>query len=224
MSNTIKMVVLDMAGTTINEDNIVYKTLHKAVEAQGIEVDLSTVLKICAGKEKHKAIIDLLKNLGIENVDSKVVFENFKKNLEEAYDLYEIKPIDGVEAFFSELKNRGVIVVLNTGYDSKTANKLLSKLNWSVGNQIDALITADDVVTGRPSAEMINLAMEIFSISNSKNVLKAGDSAIDIEEGKSANCGLTVGVLSGAQSKEELAKASPNYIFQNVTQIIKLFV
>jgi phosphonatase-like hydrolase len=224
MSNTIKMVVLDMAGTTINEDNIVYKTLHKAVEAQGIEVDLSTVLKICAGKEKHKAIIDLLKNLGIENVDSKVVFENFKKNLEEAYDLYEIKPIDGVEAFFEELKNRGVIVVLNTGYDSKTANKLLSKLNWSVGNQIDALITADDVVTGRPSAEMINLAMEIFSISNSKNVLKAGDSAIDIEEGKSANCGLTVGVLSGAQSKEELAKASPNYIFQNVTQIIKLFV
>lgn len=224
MSNTIKMVVLDMAGTTINEDNIVYKTLHKAVKTQGIEVDLSTVLKICAGKEKHKAIIDLLKYLGIENIDSKVVFENFKKNLEEAYDLYEIKPIDGVEAFFAELKNRGVIVVLNTGYDSKTANKLLSKLNWSVGNQIDALITADDVVTGRPSAEMINLAMEFFSISNSKNVLKAGDSAIDIEEGKSANCGLTVGVLSGAQNEEELAKASPNYIFQNVTQIINLFV
>jgi phosphonatase-like hydrolase len=224
MSNTIKMVVLDMAGTTINEDNIVYKTLHKAVGKQGIEVDLSTVLKICAGKEKHKAIIDLLENLGIEDVDSKVVFENFKKNLEEAYDLYEIKPVDGVEAFFAELKRKGVIVVLNTGYDSKTANKLLSKLNWSVGNQIDALITADDVVTGRPSAEMINLAMEIFSISNSKNVLKAGDSAIDIEEGKSANCGLTVGVLSGAQNEEELAKASPNYIFQNVTQIINLFV
>ena len=142
MNNTIKMVVLDMAGTTINEDNIVYKTLHKAVEAQGIKVDLSTVLKICAGKEKHKAIIDLLKNLEIENVDSNVVFENFKTNLNDAYDFFEIKPIDGVEAFFTELKSKGVKVVLNTGYDSKTANKLISKLNWSVGNQIDALITA----------------------------------------------------------------------------------
>lgn len=224
MSNTIKMVVLDMAGTTINEDNIVYKTLHKAVEAQGVKVDLSTVLKICAGKEKHKAIIDLLKNLEIENVDSNVVFENFKTNLNDAYDFFEIKPIDGVEAFFTELKNKGVKVVLNTGYDSKTANKLISKLNWSVGNQIDALITADDVVSGRPSAEMIHLAMEIFSINNPENVLKAGDSVIDIEEGKNANCGLTIGVLSGAQNKEELAKANPNYIFQNVTQIIELFV
>lgn len=224
MNNTIKMVVLDMAGTTINEDNIVYKTLHKAVETQGVKVDLSTVLKICAGKEKHKAIIDLLKNLEIENVDSNVVFENFKTNLNDAYDFFEIKPIDGVEAFFTELKNKGVKVVLNTGYDSKTANKLISKLNWSVGNQIDALITADDVVSGRPSAEMIHLAMEIFSISNPENVLKAGDSVIDIEEGKNANCGLTVGVLSGAQNKEELAKANPNYIFQNVTQIIELFV
>lgn len=224
MNNTIKMVVLDMAGTTINEDNIVYKTLHKAVEAQGIKVDLSTVLKICAGKEKHKAIIDLLKNLEIENVDSNVVFENFKTNLNDAYDFFEIKPIDGVEAFFTELKSKGVKVVLNTGYDSKTANKLISKLNWSVGNQIDALITADDVVSGRPSAEMIHLAMEIFSINNPKNVLKAGDSVIDIEEGKNANCGLTIGVLSGAQNKEELAKANPNYIFQNVTQIIELFV
>lgn len=223
MNNTIKMVVLDMAGTTINEDNIVYKTLHKAVEAQGVKVDLSTVLKICAGKEKHKAIIDLLKNLGIENVDSNVVFENFKTNLNIAYDVFEIKPIDGVEAFFTELKSKGVKVVLNTGYDSKTANKLISKLNWTVGNQIDALITADDVVSGRPSAEMIHLAMEIFSINNPKNVLKAGDSVIDIEEGKNANCGLTIGVLSGAQNKEELAKANPNYIFQNVTQIIELF-
>ena len=27
----IKLVVFDMAGTTINEDNVVYKTLQKAV-------------------------------------------------------------------------------------------------------------------------------------------------------------------------------------------------
>ena len=98
-----------------------------------------------------------------------------------------------------------VKVVLNTGYDHKTAKSLLNKLGWVPGEQIDALITADDVVKGRPSSEMIDKAMEMFKISESENVLKAGDSVIDIEEGKNANCGWTIGVLTGAQTREQLA-------------------
>lgn len=218
------MVVFDMAGTTINENNIVYKTLHKSIINQGISVDLNTVLNVCAGKEKHKAITDLLDFLEISNIDSNLVFENFKEALEIAYDQEEIKAIDGVEELFLKLKSKEIIIVLNTGYDSKTANKLLSKLNWSVGNQIDALITADDVKTGRPSAEMINLAMKMFNIENSIHVLKAGDSSIDIKEGKNANCGVTVGVLSGAQNKQELEKANPDFIFNDITQVARFFM
>lgn len=224
MQQAIKMVVLDMAGTTVDEDNIVYKTLLKAVQAHGVEVDLGTVLQLCAGKEKHAAIIDLFAHLSVKDVDTKAVFNSFKKLLEVAYDTHSVYPIEGVEALFAELKSKKIIVVLNTGYDAKTANKLLSKLQWSVGNQIDSLITADDVENGRPSAEMIQLAMNQFSITNPKEVLKAGDSIIDIQEGKNANCGLTIGVLSGAQTQHDLEKANPDFIFEKVTQITRLFV
>ncbi|OOV26907.1 HAD family hydrolase [Flavobacterium sp. LM5] len=220
----IKLAVLDMAGTTVDEDNVVYKTLRNSVVKYGIEVDLETVLKYGAGKEKLKAITDVLEFLNQPTDKATTIFEDFSIALKNAYEELEVKPIVGVTEFLDELRAKNIIVVLNTGYNSKTANQLLEKLGWKKGVQYDALITADDVVNGRPSPEMILKAMELFDIKDSKSVLKAGDSAIDIEEGKNANCGITIGVLSGAQTKEELEEANPDYIFDNITQISSLFV
>jgi phosphoglycolate phosphatase-like HAD superfamily hydrolase len=41
---------------------------------------------------------------------------------------------------------------------------------------------------------------------------------IDIEEGKNAGCGLTIAVLSGAQNREELEKAEPDYILNTISE------
>ncbi|GGE97732.1 phosphonatase-like hydrolase [Chishuiella changwenlii] len=218
----IKMVVLDMAGTTINENNLVYKTVQKAINEEGFNVSLQDVLVHGAGKEKHKAITDILtSSTNLENITdiANKAFTNFKILLEKAYDECEITTFNGMERFFSILREHNIKIVLNTGYDSKTANKLLKKLNWKVNNQIDALITADDVENGRPFPDMIEMAMQKFDITNASYVLKAGDSEIDILEGKNAKCGITVGVLSGAQNEEQLKVAKPDYILNDVTEL-----
>jgi len=215
----IQLAVFDMAGTTVNEDNVVYKTVRAALAKYGVVVTLDTVLEFGAGKEKFKAIADILAETRTQNVDSNAVFEDFKGMLEEAYANLNVTTYDGVEELFQTLKSKEVKVVLNTGYDRKTAQSLLDKLGWVAGNQIDAVITADDVVTGRPSSEMIDKAMEMFGITESENVLKAGDSAIDIEEGKNANCGWTVGVLTGAQTREQLATAEPSMILDSLANL-----
>lgn len=100
-----------------------------------------------------------------------------------------------------------------------TAGTLLQQVDWKVGHEIDALVTAGDVVNGRPSPDMIRKAMELLSISNPEAVLKAGDSDIDIEEGKNAGCGITVGVLSGAQTREQLQLANPDYILESLAEV-----
>ncbi|RWW91753.1 phosphonatase-like hydrolase [Flavobacterium cerinum] len=218
----IKMVVLDMAGTTVNEDNLVYKTVQKVINQEGFEITLEDVLKHGAGKEKHKAITDVLTACTDEkDIDTVAdrVFVKFKVALEKAYNESDINAFEGMEAFFEQLRDRGVKIILNTGYDLKTANKLMNKLNWQVGIQVDALITSDDVVNGRPHPDMIKMAMAQFGINDPSHVLKAGDSEIDIIEGKNSGCGLTVGVLSGAQNREQLETAHPDYILQNVTEL-----
>lgn len=218
----IKLAVFDMAGTTVNEDNVVYKTVRKALARSGVEVALDTVLEFGAGKEKFKAISDILEEKQTNGVDAKAVFEDFKVLLKEAYENLEVTSYDGVEELFGILKAHGVKVVLNTGYDRKTAQSLLDKLGWVVGLQIDGLITADDVEQGRPSSEMIDKAMEMFRITDSGQVLKAGDSVIDIEEGKNANCGITVGVLTGAQTREQLETADPTMVLDSLSELAKV--
>jgi phosphonatase-like hydrolase len=218
--NEIEMVVFDMAGTTINEQNIVYKSLHKSINKFGIDVSLELVLSIGAGKEKYQAIKDILAYLNIiDSEKSKLIFQDFKKLLDREYLTSTVVPVEGVETVLFNLKKGGIKIVLNTGYSSKVANTLLDKLNWKIGEQYDALITADDVERGRPFPDMIQKAMQLFGIVNASKVLKAGDSAIDIEEGKNANCGITIGVLSGAQTRLQLEEAKPDYILDSLASL-----
>lgn len=214
----IELLVLDMAGTTINEDNVVYKTLMSAVNDYGYQVSLEKVLSSCAGMEKLEAISNLLKEIGGKEEEAPAIFENFSDQLKEAYRNLNVQPIDGVENFLIKMRSGNKKIVLNTGYTSEIAQQLLDKLGWKENVHYDALITADDVSESRPSPEMIHLAMKKFNILEPERVLKAGDSVIDIEEGKNAGCGLTIAVLSGAQSKNELEKSNPDYIFNTISE------
>lgn len=230
--DSIQLCVFDMAGTTVDEKNLVYKTLQQAIQpviaSHGLKVSLETVLEHGAGKEKHQAIVDTLRaitlDIGIVDIHTLAnkAFQAFQPMLTQAYRDHSMRPVDGVEDLFTELRERGVFVVLNTGYSRVTAESIFKRLDWTTGETVDALITADDVSSGRPAPDMINLAMRQFGINHPECVLKAGDSAIDIEEGKNANCGVTVGVLTGAQTREQIAQAEPDIIVDNLSDILSL--
>ena len=52
----IELVVFDMAGTTVDEDNVVYKTVRAAINAAGYQFTQDQVQAAGAGKEKSQAI------------------------------------------------------------------------------------------------------------------------------------------------------------------------
>lgn len=224
MKKKISMVVFDMAGTTINENNIVYKLLHQVLIDDGYDCSLDLVLAIGAGKEKKAALKDILIELGVfapDNIAERLHLI-FNDKLATIYTTAPIVSMDGAEELFAQLKLMGIKVVLNTGYDSKTAHFLLQKLHWEIGNHIDGLITATDVLHGRPSPDMIFLAMQQLHIDDSSFVMKIGDSIVDIEEGKNAQCGLTIGITTGAQDKQMLQLANPDYIIHHLQDILLL--
>jgi len=220
----IKMVVFDMAGTTVDENNVVYKTLQKVINHAGFTVTLAQVLAVGAGKEKLTAIRDILA-LDISVHTAEVVneiYEDFVSELEIAYNSFELKPQPGAEELFAALKAKNILVVLNTGYNKATANAILQKLGWQAGVQIDGLITATDVANNRPQPDMILLAMQKFSITNAGDVIKVGDSAIDIEEGKNAGCSLSIGITTGAHTYGQLQAAKPDYILLHLLELLPL--
>ena len=93
------MIVFDMAGTTIDEDNLVYKTLHKAIAETGVVLSLEEVLSIGAGKEKLNAIKDILAVFGntAQQVQADEIFTHFLTYLEDAYNQNDVKPTKNAE-------------------------------------------------------------------------------------------------------------------------------
>lgn len=218
------MVVFDMAGTTVDENNVVYKILQKVINDAGFNFSLEQVLAAGAGKEKLTAIKDIIALEGIMANDTiaNKIYNSFVAELATAYNSFELKPQPGAEETFDALRVKNILVVLNTGYDEKTAVNILEKLRWETGKQIDGLITASDVQNNRPNPDMILLAMEKFGISNASEVVKVGDSIIDIEEGKNAGCALSIGITTGAHTYEQLASANPTSIINNLSELLPL--
>ncbi len=218
----ISMVVFDMAGTTVDEGNVVYRTLHKAIEKFCPAISFKDVLLWGAGKEKLQAIKETLmgtnNNLSDENIQ--IIFQDFLQLLEKEYEHLMVIPTSNTERLFSELRKMGVLVVLNTGYNQVTAYSLIKKLNWQEGVHYDLLVTASDVKKNRPNPDMILYAMDKLNIQDADTVIKVGDSTIDIEEGRNAGCKYNIGVTTGAHTKAQLKTVNPNFIFDNIYDLM----
>jgi len=220
----IQCIVFDMAGTTVNEDNIVYKTLQAALNHYNVPVNLNHVLLYGAGKEKFQAIKDIISNssYSLDEMVQLEVFNYFLAQLDIAYSDFDVTPMTGAEQVFAILKQSGIKVVLNTGYNRSTAENLLKKLGWTEGQQIDLLVTASDVLHNRPMPDMILYAKDKLQIAHTKQMVKIGDSCIDIEEGKNAGCLLNIGITTGAQTETQLMEAKPEYIIHSLNSLLEI--
>ncbi len=220
----IELVVFDMAGTTVDEGNVVYQTLHGAIVAAGFACPLDRVLAHGVGKEKRQSIRDVLAADGraVSPRQLEEIHRKFLGMLTEAYASLDIKPQPNATAVFEALKERGIAVALNTGYDQTTAASLLGRLGWSVGREIDALVTASQVRNCRPLPDMIRLAQARLEISDPRAVAKVGDTTFDIDEGRNAGCGLCIAVTTGAHTRAQLARAKPDAIIDGLEELLEL--
>jgi len=115
------------------------------------------------------------------------------------------------------LRRSGIKVALDTGYPPDIQQGLVKFLG--LGPAVDSYISSYEVAEGRPYPYMIHKLMERTGVMDCRNVVKVGDSVRDIEMGRNAGCGLVVGVLSGADSAEELLGAGADVIVDVITDL-----
>jgi phosphonatase-like hydrolase len=219
----VRMVVFDMAGTTVDEDNVVYKTLQKTINERQFDFTLDEVLAEGAGKEKLQAIRSILasKEMSDETLATDI-FGTFLQQLEVAYQTLDVKEQRHASHTFKELKERNIYVVLDTGYNRETAESLIKKIGWEKGVHFDLLVTASDVNQNRPYPDMILLAMEKLNVQSGELVIKVGDSGIDIQEGQNAGCLYSIGITTGAHTRQQLAEANPDFIIDSLLEVIPI--
>lgn len=223
----IKLAIFDLAGTTVEDHNDVPRILQETLSKFDIYITLEEAV-IVMGIPKPVAIRKLLMKygddlVGVSNDTIREIHEAFRK---EMMDFYKndphVREKAGVSETFRLLKQNGVKVAIDTGFDRGIVNVLFERLGWLEEGLIDFSVTSDEVVRGRPFPDMVFKAMEQFDINDPLYVAKIGDTASDLNEGNSAGCGYVIGITSGAFTREALEKEEHTHLIDAIPDLIPI--
>jgi len=217
----VKLVVFDMAGTTVTDKNFVAAAFQNAFKKQDIVIS-SDEINPLMGYEKKLAIQMMLEKHGI-GFDDEMIDEIYNDFIEEMVDFYEyspeVKPAPGAEELFQQLKESSITVALNTGFPKNIADVIVHRFQWSEKGLIDDYIASDEVKQGRPYPFMIEQLMYRAGIDDPLLVAKVGDTAVDVEEGKNVGCSYNIAITTGAYKTAELENSRPTHIVNSLMEI-----
>lgn len=224
-----KLVVFDMAGTTVRDKGNVAESFVNAFEHNQFPIPATEVNKVMGWRKKDAIKMLLRQYYPQTELNEEALIEkihaDFINNMISFYKHdTDLQPLPFAEELFELLKAKGIKVALNTGFTKSITNVLLSQLHWEEGKQIDAVISSDEVKEGRPHPYMIEKLMFHFGIDDAMLVAKVGDTEVDVMEGRSAGCGLVVSVTTGAYSREQLEQYNPDKIIDSLHEFPALIL
>jgi phosphonatase-like hydrolase len=225
----IELVVLDMAGTTVDEGGAVYDSLYRTVAAVG-DLDRSEVVA-WMGANKRDALRGLyIVATGGPPTDDQLdqLSSTFVATLFSTYEQRPPTPIPGVVEAFAALRGAGIKVALSTGFSREVRDTLVASLGWTEGDRlddtVDAMVCVDDVAAGRPAPYMVYRAMERCGVADVRRVLVGGDTPRDLESGMNAGAGMVVGVATGELGLEILGRYTHTHLLPSVAALPELLI
>ena len=218
---TTRLVVFDMAGTTVVDSGDVVLFFQRAFAKSGITVSNKDIQPV-RGLQKSVAVRVILENLKIETGNALIekIHEDFISGITAYYRTSPgVMAAPGAGEIFLWLKQKKIRVTLNTGFPREVAGSIVERLQWIKQEWVDEYISGDEVRAGRPSPAMIQKLMMNAGLTNAKEVVKIGDTPADVEEGRNAGCGMVIAVTTGASSRSILEKSAPDYIIDSLTEL-----
>lgn len=215
-------MAFDMAGTTIDEGDLVYAVLRRVTEDAGAQYDDATFVEQM-GTEKHGAVSALLDAGGVDAGPQLVdeVHARFVNELTAAYQAHPPRAFAGIEDAFAALRADGIKVALTTGFDRPTVDLLFTALGWSVPTTVDFVVCATEVAGGRPAPDMILAAMAALDVTEHAAVIAVGDTPADLWAAHHAGA-VGVGVLTGAADRDTLAAQPHHALLGSAAEIVEL--
>jgi phosphonatase-like hydrolase len=218
----IELVVFDMAGTTVNDDDSVNRCLRWSLAAAGLSVTAAQVNAVM-GLPKPTAIAMLIEQLDPGNAPRQrveAIHDDFvSRSIEFFRNDPSVHEVRYATRVFQSLKKSAIRVALDTGFSRAIAQVILDRIGWSGSPLIDATICSDEVSRGRPHPDMIFALMSRFGIDDPRRVVKVGDTPADLQEGENAGCGLVVGVTTGTHGRHELVPFHHSNLIETIADI-----
>lgn len=219
----IKLVVLDMAGTTVSDDGLVLQAFDAAATAVGLPV---------TGAERDTARQYVLDTMGQSKIEVfRALFgdEERAQNANAAFEAaYEnaidggVTAIPGAEAAITALRDAGVRVALTTGFSAGTQQRILDALGWN--GLADLVLAPGGGGRGRPYPDLVLNALlrtgiDDVAVNDVAQVAVIGDTGNDVLSGRRAGASIVVGVLTGAHDRDALLAAGATHVLDSVADL-----
>ncbi|WP_129769114.1 phosphonatase-like hydrolase [Streptomyces sp. L-9-10] len=211
--DAIKLVVLDMAGTTVADGGLVERAFSAAVRRMGAEPEsMLGHVRATMGESK----ISVFRHLFGDEAKAQQANTAFEAAYGELVAAGHIAPVAGARDAIEELRAAGRTVVLTTGFARVTQDAILDALGWRDLVEL-TLCPADAGGRGRPYPDMVLAAFLRTGVADGvREIAVAGDTSYDMLSGVRSGARIVAGVLTGAHDRDALEANGATHVLTSV--------
>lgn len=204
----IQAILFDLDGVIINSHEAIAMAVRDTIKVMGLPFR-NDIERVVFSRSHRMAFIEVYP-------DHEYLVDTFDR-------LYINNPLNYKVTLLPHVKN---ILYFTVVWDIKTAivttkdkyrtSQILKNLNL----KFEAIITCDDTKKTRPDPSPINLALQKLNLSK-RGILYVGDTPLDVIQAKKAGI-ISVAITTGSYKSDELKRESPDFIIDNINQLIGL--
>lgn len=219
----IDLVVFDMSGTAVLDDDGVNVAMREALAAVGVW-------------PRHQAMSGLAGTPSVESIRMLIaqargqaaataatvqaVHDDFLRRLRWHVESYPgVRACDGAADLFVWCRARGIKTALDTGLPRPLADILLGRLRWQGAGLFDAVVVSDETDADRAQPGHIQRAMAAAGVTDARRVMVVGDAPADITAGVAAGCGAVVALVAPASPPETLRACGATHVIERLLDI-----
>jgi len=204
-----KGIIFDIDGTLTSTNELIFASFNHITEKYLAKTYSTDEIIDLFGPTEDKILTDIC---GDNSEIAKKDYYDFYTNNHHMADLY-----PGIKDLLSHLKRKNILLSIYTGKGRKAAVITLQKLG--IHDYFDFIITGDDVIEHKPSAEGINKFVQKFKLEKGQ-VLMVGDSPADIKASHAAGVKVA-SVLWDSYAKEKVLQLKSDFVFLSVEELRK---
>ncbi len=196
------VICLDMAGTTVRDDNTVMDAFAAAIASRDLPVAEFHRAMEYARATMGQSKIEVFRHIFGEEDAARAANAAFEKHYAGEVAAGAVSPMPGAVELFAACRSAGIRVCLSTGFAPVTRDAIADALGWR--SLVDLFLSPADAGRGRPWPDMPLTALLRLGGDSVASLAVAGDTPADVESGLRAGAGLVAGVLSGDSARAEL--------------------
>lgn len=210
----VKGILLDLDGTIVDSKEAYVEAFKAALSAIGRKnIDVEKATEIPRRLEQNLPIDDLVGKANVQRFLEAYLKTYYETTVRKG------KLMPHTAETLSILSKKAKLALITMRHVSKgTIIRELEK--FGIAKYFQSVVTALNTHHPKPSPEAFKKCAETLGVKINECIV-VGDSVADIRAGREAGA-KTVAVLSGIFSREELERENPDFVIENIGQLLKI--